>query len=75
MRKTITSVSQLARLDDFNNDGEADNYVSVNRDAPVYPKYNDFAFDLITDRAGNFYFGRGGHGATPDYPLLTQIKN
>ena len=60
---------QLVRLDDLNQDNEADYYVSFNRDAPVYPKYNAFAFDLVTDAAGNFYHARSGHGGPNGVPM------
>ncbi len=58
----------LVRLDDLNADGEADAYVALNRDIPVYAKYNDFTMDLATDRAGDFYLGKGGHGNPVGFP-------
>ncbi len=60
---------QIVRLVDLNGDGEADFYQSFNNDLTVWPKYNDFAFDLQVDRAGCFYYARGGHGAPVGTPL------
>jgi hypothetical protein len=60
---------QLARLHDLNKDGEADWVESFNRDAPVGPSYHAFAFELQTDRAGNFYYTRCGQRVDPALPL------
>lgn len=60
---------QLARLHDLNNDGEADWVESFNRDAPVGPSYHAFAFELQTDRDGNFYYTRCGQRVDPSLPL------
>jgi hypothetical protein len=60
---------QLARLHDLNGDGEADWVESFNRDAPVGPSYHAFAFELQTDRAGNFYYIRCGQRVDPALPL------
>ncbi|MCI0746851.1 MAG: hypothetical protein L0Y58_15725 [Verrucomicrobia subdivision 3 bacterium] len=60
---------QLARLHDLNSDGEADWIESFNRDAPVGPSYHAFAFELQTDRAGNFYYVRCGQRVDPNLPL------
>ncbi len=51
---------QITRLKDLNNDGEADFYESFNNDVIVTPSFHEFALDLQTDRAGNFYFAKGG---------------
>jgi len=59
----VLARDQIVRLVDLNGSGEAGFYQSFNNDATVWPKYNDFAFDLQTDRAGNFYYARGGHGS------------
>jgi glucose/arabinose dehydrogenase len=65
----------LTRLDDLNGDGEADAYVAFNRDVPVFPKYNDFTMDLVTDSQGNFYVAKGGQGSPVDFPLhLGMVK-
>jgi hypothetical protein len=51
---------QITRLHDLNNDGEADFYENFNNDVHVTPGFHEFAYDLQTDAAGNFYFIKGG---------------
>lgn len=60
---------QITRLRDLNGDGEADFYENFNNDAPTGPSYHAFAFELQTDRAGNFYFIRCGQRVDPALPL------
>jgi hypothetical protein len=60
---------QLMRLRDLNGDGEADFYECFNNDTWVSPSYHAFAFDLQTDRAGNFYYTRCGQRVDPALPL------
>jgi hypothetical protein len=50
---------QITRLHDLNHDGEADYYENFNNDTVVTANYHEFALDLHTDRAGNFYFAKG----------------
>ena len=50
---------QITRLHDLNSDGEADYYENFNNDTVVTANYHEFALDLQTDRAGNFYFAKG----------------
>jgi hypothetical protein len=50
---------QITRLHDLNNDGEADFYECFSNDIQVSPNYHEFAHDLHTDSAGNFYFMKG----------------
>jgi mono/diheme cytochrome c family protein len=50
---------QITRLHDFNNDGEADFYECFNNDVLITKGFHEFAFDLLTDDAGNFYFSKG----------------
>lgn len=52
---------QITRLHDLNNDGEADLYENFNNDIQVSPSYHEFAHDLHTDSAGNFYFMKGSN--------------
>lgn len=51
---------QLTRLHDLNNDGEADYYECFHNDVSITPNFHEFSYDLETDRAGNFYFTKGG---------------
>ena len=51
---------QITRLKDLNGDGEADLYENFNNDVQVTPGFHEFAFDLQTDPAGNFFFSKGG---------------
>lgn len=60
---------QLMRLHDLNGDGEADYYECFNNDTWLSPSYHGFAFDLQTDRAGNFYYARCGQRVDPALPL------
>ncbi len=50
---------QITRLHDLNGDGEADFYECFNNDCVVTENYHEFALDLQTDAAGNFYYGKG----------------
>lgn len=50
---------QITRLHDLNKDGEADYYENFNNDVIVTANYHEFALDLHTDRAGNFYYAKG----------------
>ena len=56
---------QITRLHDLDGDGEADWYENFNNDFVTLPVYHAFAFDLQTDRAGNFYFVVGGNWVKP----------
>lgn len=58
---------QITRLHDLNNDGEADYYENFNNDCVVTDNYHEFALDLQTDRAGNFYYAKG----SPWEPTVT----
>jgi len=65
---------QITRLHDLNKDGEADRYESFFRDNAVSPNFHEFAFELQTDKAGNFYTCKaspvkgGGRGFDTIYP-------
>src|SRR5207249_3413518 len=50
---------QITRLHDLNGDGEADFYENFNSDCVVTENYHEFALDLETDSAGNFYYAKG----------------
>ena len=62
---------QLMRLRDLNGDGEADFHECFNNDTWLGPSYHAFAFDLQTDRAGNFYYIRCGQRVDPALPLFS----
>jgi hypothetical protein len=49
----------LTRLIDSNNDGEADRYECFNNQVYITAAFHEFAFDLQTDKEGNFYFTKG----------------
>ncbi|MDQ3440617.1 MAG: PA14 domain-containing protein, partial [Planctomycetota bacterium] len=51
---------QITRFTDSNNDGEADFYENFNNDVEVSDSFHEFAFDLQTDKEGNFYFAKAG---------------
>jgi hypothetical protein len=50
----------LHRLRDVNKDGECDFVEVFNNDILITKGFHEFAFDLQTDAAGNFYFSKGG---------------
>jgi hypothetical protein len=52
---------QITRLHDLNGDGEADFYENFNNDVAISSHYHEFNLGLETDRAGNFYFNKGGN--------------
>jgi putative heme-binding domain-containing protein len=55
----------IVRLHDRNGDGEIDFYESFNSDHQVTEHFHEFAMDLQTDAAGNFYYCKGGRHALP----------
>jgi hypothetical protein len=65
---------QITRLHDLNKDGEADRFESFFREETVSPNFHEFAFELQTDKAGNFYTCKaspvrgGGRGFDTIYP-------
>lgn len=56
----VNGRDQITQLIDLNGDGETDHYQVFNRDVYISPNFHEFAFDLQTDQAGNFYFSKGG---------------
>jgi len=64
---------QITRLHDRNADGEADFYENFNNDGITSASYGGFAMDLVTDAAGNFYYGRSGHHGAASLPLNNGI--
>lgn len=47
---------QITRLHDLNGDGEADFYENFNNDTMTSEHFHEFAVDLQTDAAGDFYY-------------------
>lgn len=56
---------RITRLHDLNGDGEADYYENFHSAGDIGTSYHAFLFDLVTDKAGNFYFARSGRKAPP----------
>ncbi len=50
---------QITRLHEESATGEAAEYACFNNDCVVTENYHEFALDLQTDRAGNFYYAKG----------------
>ena len=69
---------QITRLHDLNGDGETDYYECFNNDCVVTDNYHEFALDLQTDSAGNFYYGKGSPweptNTSPDQGTLIRIS-
>lgn len=60
-RVYVLGRDQITRLEDTNGDGEADVYENFNNDTTITDHYHEFCLGLETDRAGNFYFNKGGN--------------
>ena len=64
----VSGRDQITQLIDLNGDGETDHFKVFNRDVLVSSNFHEFAFDLQTDKSGNFYFAKaspvrgGGRG-------------
>ncbi len=50
----------ITRLHDLNKDGQADHYECFNNDILTTFGFHEFAYELHTDKEGNFYFVKGG---------------
>ena len=65
---------QITKLHDLNKDGEADRYEAFFREFAVSTNFHEFAFELQTDKAGNFYTAKaspvkgGGRGFDTIFP-------
>jgi len=66
---------QITRLHDLNNDGAADFYENFNNDVWITPGFHEFAFDLQTDPAGNFYFAKAGPVNNGGRGFMTILKH
>ncbi len=64
---------QITQLSDTNRDDHADFYECLNNGRTLIPNFHAFAYDLQTDRAGNFYFGTGGNQLGPDEPWHAKL--
>ncbi|BCU75385.1 DUF6797 domain-containing protein [Luteolibacter sp. LG18] len=56
----VNGRDQITQLIDLNGDGEIDQFKTFNRDVYVTENFHEFAFDLQTDKQGNFYFSKAG---------------
>ncbi|ODU00885.1 MAG: hypothetical protein ABS79_02610 [Planctomycetes bacterium SCN 63-9] len=56
---------QIAILRDLNGDGETDFYENFNSDHQVTEHFHEFAMDLQTDPAGNFYYAKAARHGKP----------
>jgi glucose/arabinose dehydrogenase len=56
----VTTRDGIVRLRDLDGDGEADFYENFNGDVHTTPAFHEFAFDLQTDAAGDFYYAKAG---------------
>jgi hypothetical protein len=56
----VNGRDQITKLIDLNGDGGIDYFKVFNRDVYVSRNFHEFAFDLQTDKDGNFYFSKGG---------------
>jgi hypothetical protein len=73
----------ITQLIDHNGDGEIDQFAAFNRDVMITKNFHEFAFDLQTDKAGNFYFckaspvrggGRGFDQIIPHHGIVAKIS-
>ena len=69
---------QITRLHDTNDDGEIDFYESFNNDHQVTEHFHEFAMDLQTDAAGNFYFAKAARhaksGLVPHHGSIIKVS-
>ena len=69
---------QITHLVDHNGDGETDWYENFNNDAQVTEHFHEFAMDLQTDAAGNFYYMKGARHAkvavVPHHGTLIKVS-
>ncbi|MES2661235.1 MAG: DUF6797 domain-containing protein [Verrucomicrobiota bacterium] len=79
----VNGRDQITQLIDLNGDGETDHFKVFNRDVYVSENFHEFAFDLQTDKAGNFYFakaapvrggGRGFDRILPNHGTIMKVS-
>lgn len=66
---------QITRLVDTDGDGVADRYENFNNAVSITPNFHEFALDLHTDPAGNFYFNKGAPLLGTEYWDPTSTHN
>jgi putative heme-binding domain-containing protein len=68
---------QIVLLHDLNGDGETDFYENFNSDHQVTEHFHEFAMDLQTDPAGNFYYAKAARhglpGLVPHHGTLLKV--
>lgn len=79
----VNGRDQITQLIDLNGDGETDHFKVFNRDVIISSNFHEFAFELQTDKAGNFYFskaspvkggGRGFDEILPNHGTIVKIS-
>ncbi len=74
----VTCRDQIVILRDLNGDGETDFYENFNNDHQVTEHFHEFAMDLQTDAAGNFYYAKAArHGkvaVVPQHGTLLRVS-
>jgi hypothetical protein len=80
----VNGRDQITELIDLNGDGEIDQFKVFNRDVIISSNFHEFATDLQTDKAGNFYFtkaspvvsgGRGFDLILPHHGVVAKISS
>ncbi len=61
----VSCRDQIVILRDLNGDGEIDFYENFNSDHQVTEHFHEFAMDLQTDSAGNFYYSKAARHGLP----------
>ncbi len=73
----VSCRDQIVILRDLNGDGETDFYECFNDDHQVTEHFHEFAMDLQTDAAGNFYYTKGARHAlkaiVPQHGTLLKV--
>ncbi len=74
----VSCRDQIVILRDRNHDGETDFYECFNNDHQVTDHFHEFAMDLQTDAAGNFYYARAARHAlkalVPHHGTLLRVS-
>lgn len=74
----VSCRDQIVLLRDLNGDGETDYYENFNNDHQVTDHFHEFAMDLQTDAAGNFYYARAARHAktalVPHHGTLLRVS-